>query len=306
MSFLPSETVDAVIRAARGAALAARPLVGQGDGDAVDAAAVDALRHGLRTLKVDGRVVAGEGEKDDAPMLYPGERFGTGNGPAVDLVVDPVDGTRLAAAGRSGAFCIVALAPRDAFLDIGPAHYAEKVVSAVDGPRVGVPIAESLALVAAARQVPISEVRVAVQTRPRNSEHARAVTDAGAQLVGFEHGDIERSLQVLNGDLDLLIGVGGAPEGVLTAALARTLGGSVSLRFAPQSRLEARRVEQAGLSTGVAVDTDAVCAGEPLVVVASVTGVDLGGGLTLAPATDDAVDVWSSVAEPAERFVKNR
>ncbi|KQM83023.1 hypothetical protein ASE68_06980 [Agromyces sp. Leaf222] len=284
----------ALLDAVRAAATAARPLVGGGDGDAVDAAAVDALRVALAGVPADIRVVSGEGEKDDAPMLSPGERFGTGAGPVLDLVVDPVDGTRLAASGRAGAMAILAVAPRGSFADPGPAFYLDKLVHA--RPRGGadaglgldLSVGENLERLAAAHGRSVSSLRVAVQARPRNAAVADAVHAAGATLHAFEHGDIERVAHAAaaEGDLDLLLGIGGAPEGLLEAALVRAHGGVMLARFAPQSAAETARIdaftaalEPAAVERGfVAADglaLDGLCAASALVVIAPVTACGL-------------------------------
>lgn len=311
-----------LLEAVRAAAAAAGPFVGGGDGDAVDAAAVDALRLALAEAPADLRVVSGEGEKDDAPMLHPGERFGTGAGPALDLVVDPVDGTRLAAAGRPGAMAILAVAPRGAFADPGPAFYLDKLVHARTdadaGLSLALPVAENLARLAAALGRPVASLRVAVQARPRNAAIADAVRAAGGALHGFEHGDIERVAHAAapGGDLDLLLGIGGAPEGLLEAAIVRAHGGVMRARFAPQSDGEAARVEAfiAGLGEGdvergfargaggragggrgagggggaAGIDVDGLCAASALVVIAPVTACALAparAGLVLVDET---------------------
>ncbi|WP_158551779.1 fructose-bisphosphatase class II [Agromyces sp. PvR057] len=284
----------ALLDAVRAAAAAARPLVGGGDGDAVDAAAVDALRGALAGVPADIRVVSGEGEKDDAPMLHPGERFGTGAGAALDLVVDPVDGTRLAAAGRPGAMAILAVAPRGSFADPGPAFYLDKLVHARPGGGVDaglaldLPVGENLARLAAAHGRPVSSLRVAVQARPRNAEAADAVRAAGAILHAFEHGDIERVAHAAapDGDLDLLLGIGGAPEGLLEAAIVRAHGGVMHAGFAEQSAVEAARIEafatalgpgavERGFVTAAGLRLDDLCAASALVVIAPVTACAL-------------------------------
>ncbi|GAA1948037.1 fructose-bisphosphatase class II [Agromyces allii] len=298
---------DALLVAVRAAADAARPLVGGGDGDAVDAAAVDALRIALAGVPADIRVVSGEGEKDDAPMLHPGERFGTGVGPALDLVVDPVDGTRLAAAGRPGAMAILAVAPRGSYADPGPAFYLDKLVharserpagaaSADPGLALDRSVEENLDRLAAAHGRPVSTLRVAVQRRPRNTAVADAVRAAGASLHEFEHGDIERVAHAAapGGDLDLLLGIGGAPEGLLEAAIVRAHGGVMLARFAPQSTAERARI--AGYTAGLAEDAvergfvaaggvvlAGLCAASALVVISPVTAC------ALAPARTDLV-----------------
>ena len=280
----PPQLRAALAAAVRAAADAAVPLVGSGDADAVDAAAVDALRVALATVPAALRVVAGEGEKDGAPMLEPGERFGTGGGPELDLVVDPVDGTRLAAAGRPGAMAILAVAPTGSFLDLGPAYYLDKLVHA--GPDAGLslgdPVPDLLARLAEARGVPVHELRVAVQARPRNARVAAEVERAGARLRAFEHGDIERVVHAAasGGSLDLLLGVGGAPEGVLEAAIVRAHGGVMQARFAPQSRREARRLADAGIDVDRVASLDELCAAPAFVAVAPVTASALGPAAT--------------------------
>jgi fructose-1,6-bisphosphatase II len=273
---LRAELLAAVVAAAD----AARPLVGGGDAHAVDAAAVDALRIALATVAADGRIVAGEGEKDDAPMLHPGERFGTGQGPAIDVAVDPVDGTRLAAAGSPGAMAILAAAPRGAFLDLGPAHYLDKLVHA--GPDVGLdlelPTSENLARLAAARGLTVADLRVAVQARPRNAEIAAAVEASGAHLHAFEHGDIERVVHAVasDGSIDLLLGIGGAPEGIIEAAIVQAHDGFMQARLAPQSAAESERLRRAGADQAHVWALDELCSAPAFVAIAAVTACALG------------------------------
>ena len=275
----------ALAEAARLAAVAAVPFVGSGDRDAVDGAAVAAMRAALAGVEADGRVVVGEGEKDEAPMLHLGERFGTGRGPAIDIAVDPVDGTSLAAAGLPGAMAIMAVAPRGAFLDIGPAHYMAKLVSRVPGLELDAPVGETVGRIAAARGIPLADVRIAVQDRPRNAGLARAATEAGATVELFAHGDVERCLRAArpDGDLDLVVGIGGAPEGVLTAAAVRALGGWMQARLAPQSAEEVERLAAAGVDVDRVAGLDELCGDVAAVLLTAVTPCDLGPGLRLAP-----------------------
>ena len=274
-----------LLEATRVAALAAIDRVGGGDRDAVDGAAVAAMRSVLAVIPVDGRVVVGEGEKDAAPMLQLGERFGTGLGPAIDIAVDPVDGTSLAAAGLPGAMAVMAVAPRGAFLDIGPAHYMEKLVSRVPGLRLDAPFAEAIRRIAETRGVAEADVRVAVQERPRNDGYARAARAAGASVELFEHGDVERCLRVArpDGDLDVVVGIGGAPEGVLTAAAVRALGGWMQARLAPQSDAEASRIAEAGLGPERTYDLAELCGEGAWLFLTAVTPIDLGPGERLSP-----------------------
>ncbi|WP_430645723.1 fructose-bisphosphatase class II [Agromyces sp. GXS1127] len=274
---------DGLAAAVHAAAIAAVPFVGRGDREAVDGAAVAAMRAALTLLDVDGRVVVGEGEKDDAPMLHLGERFGTGAGPEADVAVDPVDGTSLAAAGEPGAMAILAAAPRGAFLDIGTAHYMAKLVSWLPGLDIDAPVRESIARIAEARGVPVDEVRVAVQDRPRNAAVADAAEASGARVERFVHGDVERCLRAArpDGDLDLVVGIGGAPEGVLTAAAVRALGGWMQARLAPQSAGESERIAEAGIPLGRVSELDDLCGDRVAVFLTAVTPCDLGPGVRL-------------------------
>lgn len=301
--FLPPELAPLFLAATRAAAEAAGELVGGGDREAVDGAAVRAMRAVLAGIPVDGRIVVGEGEKDAAPMLHLGERFGTGAGPAVDVAVDPVDGTSLAAAGLPGAMAVMAVAPRGAFLDIGPAHYMEKLVSRVQGLELDEPLASAIERIARLRGVPVAEVRVAVQDRPRNRDLVAAARGACASLELFSHGDVERCLRAAraDGDLDLVVGIGGAPEGVLTAAAVRALGGWMRARLAPQSAVEAERIAAAGLQAGRIVTLDELCAADAGFFLTAVTACELGPGVRLLPGESVASGVGGVTAVPAAR-----
>ena len=294
---LAESALDArFLAATAAAAAAARRWVGSGDGMAVDAAAVAAMRAALSGVDVDGRVVVGEGEKDAAPMLHLGERFGTGAGPSVDIAVDPVDGTRLAAAGLAGAMAVMAVAPRGALLDIGPAHYMEKLVSRVPGLRIDAPLADAVARIAEARGIDAAAVRVAVQERPRNDGYVRAARAAGASVELFEHGDVERCLRAAQAgaDVDLVVGIGGAPEGVLTAAGVRALGGWMQARLAPQGADEAGRLAASGRSADRVHGLDELCGDDAWLFLTAVTACTVAPGRTLQPG-----ESWS--VAPARR-----
>ncbi|WP_165877513.1 fructose-bisphosphatase class II [Agromyces fucosus] len=290
--------VDGFRRATALAALAATPLVGSGDGHAVDALAVQALRAALGELDVDGVVVVGEGEKDEAPMLYVGERFGRGGGPAVDLAVDPVDGTRLAAAGAPGAMAVLALAPRGTLAALGSAHYLEKHVTWLPDAPAGASVGELVARIAAARGAAPAEVRVAVQERPRNEGFVDEARAAGASVELFVHGDVERSLRAAGGraGLDLVSGVGGAPEGVLTAAAVRALGGSMWARMAPQSTSERERVIADGLDLDRVWSLGELCGAPAWVFLSAVTECAPGDtvlpGVRTVPGDGARVSTW--------------
>ena len=300
---------DRFLAATVDAARAAAPLVGSGRGDEIDGLAVQALRAALAPLDVDGVVVVGEGEKDEAPMLFVGERFGTGAGPAVDLAVDPIDGTRLAASGRPGAMAVMAVAPRGALAAVGAAHYMEKHVTWVPDVPAGASLAELVDRAAATREVAAADVRVAVQQRPRNERFVAEVRAAGASVELFEHGDVERCIRAARGGggLDIVSGIGGAPEGVLTAAAVRALGGSMHARLAPQSTVEAARIAAAGLSAIRLFGLDDLCGADAWFFLTAVTPIDLGPGERLSPGQSWGIGPgWKAPVTPAPRSAGRR
>jgi fructose-1,6-bisphosphatase II len=262
-----------LLSATQAAALACRPWVGRGEPKAADAAAVAALRATLAGLPGRARVVIGEGEKDDSPMLFAGEELGTGDGPACDLAVDPLEGTRLCARGEPGALSVLAAALPGS-LWATPGWYMEKIVvgaAASGAVSLDRSVEENLVEVAAAVGKPVTELVVAVQDRPRHTDLVAAVRRAGSYVVLFGDGDVMAALQVLlpGGGLDVLVGVGGAPEGVLTACAARLLGGAMEGRLAPQSVEEQARLTEAGGDPGRILTADELLADDDCVFVAT-------------------------------------
>ncbi|MEO6867774.1 MAG: class II fructose-bisphosphatase, partial [Gaiellales bacterium] len=221
--------------------------VGRGDKKAADGAAVDAMRSMLARIEMDGLVVIGEGEKDDAPMLFNGERIGTGNLPECDVAVDPLEGTSLCARGMPDAIATIAIAERGAMFDPGPAFYMEKLVTdneaamAIDIERS---IEENVQAVAAAKGKPINECTVLMLDRPRHQDAKRRVREMGARIRLISDGDVAGAMSAATEGtgIDLLYGVGGTPEGVLAACAIRCLGGEIQARIAPQSDEEMKAV----------------------------------------------------------------
>jgi fructose-1,6-bisphosphatase II len=243
-----------LLHATQGAAVACLPWIGRDDPKAADGAAVAALRGRLDRLPGRCRVVIGEGEKDDAPMLYRGEVLGTGAGPACDVAVDPLEGTRLCARGQDGAVSVIAAAPPGT-LFATPGWYMEKLVvrpAATRAVSLDRPVADNLAALAEALGKPVGALVVGVQDRPRHQELVAKIRQAGAAVALFGDGDVMASLRVLlpGGDLDALTGIGGAPEGVITACAARLLGGDMQGRLAPQNPEERTVLEEDGASFG--------------------------------------------------------
>jgi fructose-1,6-bisphosphatase II len=256
MSTPPSQKPDRnlaleLVRVTEAAALAAARMVGRGDKEGADQAAVDAMRLVLDTVSMDGVVVIGEGEKDEAPMLYNGEQIGDGTPPKVDIAVDPLEGTRLAALGMPSALAVIALSERGSMFDPGPCVYMEKIAG---GPDIADlldldrPLAETLALVAERRHRDIRDVMVVMLDRERHHDAMGQVRDAGARVRLITDGDVSASLLAVseNSPVDLLWGIGGTPEGVISAAAIKCIGGQLLGRLWPRSDEERAAAVQAG------------------------------------------------------------
>jgi fructose-1,6-bisphosphatase II len=240
-----------LVRVTEAAALSAARLVGRGDKEAADQAAVDAMRVVLGTVSMDGLVVIGEGEKDEAPMLYNGERVGDGSEPEVDIAVDPLEGTTLTARGMPSALSVIAIAPRGTMFDPGPCVYMEKLAGGSDLHDLldlDRPIGETCALVAERRGVNIGDVMVVVLDRPRHQEGIEAIRAAGARVRLISDGDVSAALLAVStrSPVDLLWGVGGTPEGVISAAAIKAIGGGLVGRLWPRDEDERKAALDAG------------------------------------------------------------
>lgn len=248
--------IYALRRVTEAAARAAFDWIGRGRKDEGDAAAVDAMRTVLNHLDIDGRVVIGEGEKDEAPQLYKGERLGRGpeSGFAVDIAVDPVDGTSHLAKGQTNALAAVAMTPQGAMFDPGPAFYMEKFAGppAVKG-RIDplAPTRDKLKVLAAALGKPVSDLSVYVLEKPRHRRLVEEIHAAGARVALYPAGDVAGAIVAAmpGGEVDCLMGTGGTPEGVLAACAIRALGGEFLGRLDPQLEHERAAVAHAGLDT---------------------------------------------------------
>ncbi|TFD02128.1 fructose-bisphosphatase class II family protein [Cryobacterium sinapicolor] len=248
----PAELVAAVRASTEAAAVATLPWVGRGDKIAADQAAVAAMRAVLLTAPFRGTVVIGEGEKDHAPMLANGERLGSGDGPDCDIAVDPLDGTTLAALGLPGAVCVIALSPRGTMFDPAGVFYMEKLISGPAGHGVldlRASATHNLRAFAAARSVPETALTVAVLDKPRHVALIRELEFAGARVLRIAEGDVSTAIAAASTDagVDLSMGIGGTPEGVIAACAVRALGGVMLGRMAPQSDAERGAARSAGL-----------------------------------------------------------
>jgi fructose-1,6-bisphosphatase II len=271
-----------LVRVTEAAALAAARWQGRGDKEAGDQAAVDAMRLMLSTVPMDGVVVIGEGEKDEAPMLYNGEEIGTGEPPEADIAVDPVEGTTLLAEGRPGAIAVLSLAPRGTMFDPGPCVYMEKLVvgpDAVGAIDLDAPIKENLQSIAKAKGREVRDLTVVMLDRDRHEELKREIREAGARLQLIQHGDVSAGLRAAREsreDVDLLVGIGGTPEGVITACGVKCIGGEMLGRLWPRNDEERSAAENAGYDLDQVLTTDDLVNSDD--VFFACTGIT-GGGL---------------------------
>lgn len=241
-----------LVRATEAAAIRSLPWIGRGDKNAADGAAVEAMRAHLNTVAIDGTVVIGEGEKDQAPMLFKGERIGQGRGPACDIAVDPIDGTTLTAAGRNNALSVIAAADRGSMLDASSVFYMDKIVTDHHGAHavhISQSVEENIRALAAAKQKPVEQLTVAVLNRPRHADLITRIRGAGAGTRLLSDGDVAGGINAARPDsrIDMCIGVGGSPEGITTACAVRALGGFMQATLAPSSDAERAAGEAAGL-----------------------------------------------------------
>lgn len=244
-----------LVRATEAAAIRSVPFIGRGQKEKADGAAVDAMRAFLNTVDFDGVIVIGEGEKDNAPMLFNGEHVGTGRGPQCDVAVDPIDGTTLTAEGRNNALSVLAVSDRGSMLDASSVFYMDKIVTGPAG--VGVvdirlPVAENIRRLAKALDKPVDELVVSVLNRPRHARLIEEIRAAGAGTRLMSDGDVAGGINAArhNARTDMCIGIGGSPEGVATTCAIKALGGHI------QGRLWARDDDekQRGIDAGLKLD----------------------------------------------------
>ena len=268
-----------LMRVTEAAALSASRYMGMGDKELVDQAAVDAMRFTLGSIHMDGEVFIGEGEKDEAPMLYIGERIGDGSEPAVQLAVDPIDGTTLLSKGLPGAIAVVALSPRGTMNCPRETVYMDKIVvgrEAGDVIDINAPVADNLRLIARAMRRDVREVTVVVLERPRHAKLLAEIRDAGSRVKLITDGDVAASIHAALPEegVDVLMGIGGTPEGVLSAAAIKCIGGSIQCKAWPRDEQEHRRAVDAGLDLDMVYTADDLVAGDDVVFAA--TGVSSG------------------------------
>ena len=256
-----------MIRVTEAAAIAAARFAGRGDKNAADAAAVDAMRLVLSGVPMDGVVVIGEGEKDEAPMLYNGERIGNGTPPMVDVAVDPIDGTTLTAMGRNGALSVIALAEAGSMFNPGPCFYMQKIAV---GPRgrgcidINASATDNLRELSRRLKKPVQELGVVVLDRPRHDDLIAEVREAGARVISITDGDVAGAIATgwPGSGADVLFGIGGTPEGVIAAAALKGLGGEIQGRLHATTDEDRQKAEALGYSFTRVLSTDDLVASD--------------------------------------------
>ncbi len=240
-----------LVRVTEAAALSAGRFMGRGDKEAADKAAVDAMRVMLNTIEMDAVIVIGEGEKDRAPMLFNGERVGTGSPPPMDIAIDPIDGTRPLANGLSNSIATVAIAPRGTMFDPGPFLYMDKIAVGPEAKGVvdiEAPVAENLKEVARAKEIDIDDLTVVILDRPRHEQLISEVRQCGCRIRLIMDGDVSGALMTAwpGSGIDVLMGIGGTPEGVLAACALRSMGGEIQGKLYARNREELERGREMG------------------------------------------------------------
>ncbi len=256
-----------LVRATESAALAAARWVGRGNKNGADAAAVDAMRLSLSTVQMNGIVVIGEGEKDEAPMLYNGEMVGDGSDPQVDVAVDPIDGTTLTAYGLNNALSVIAVGERGSMFDPGPSFYMQKIAvgpDAVGSIDINASATQNLRWIAKAKRETVRDLTAVILDRPRHAELIDEVRASGARIRLIRDGDVYGAIASAWPDagVDVLFGVGGTPEGVISAAALKSMGGEIQAKLCPQTDEERANVLSAGLDLDRVLTQDDLVQGD--------------------------------------------
>ncbi len=278
-----------LVRVTEAAAMAAARWMGRGDKEGADGAAVDAMRVVLDSVQMDGIVVIGEGEKDEAPMLYNGENVGDGNGPLADVAVDPIDGTTLTALGRANAIAVLAVSDRGTMFNPGPCVYMEKI--AVGPECVGVidinaSVTENLHAVAKAKGERVRDITVVILDRDRHNDIIGEVREAGARIRLIPDGDVAGAISTAWADTgaDVLLGIGGTPEGVISAAALKAMGGEMQGKLWPRNEAERTESIEQGYDLDQILTTDDLVKGDNCFFAATgVTDGDLLRGVHYTP-----------------------
>ncbi len=278
-----------LVRVTESAALAASRWMGRGDKEGADGAAVDAMRQMLRTVQMDGFVVIGEGEKDEAPMLYNGEQVGDGSAPNVDIAVDPIDGTTLTSLGRGNALAVIAVSDRGTMFDPGPCVYMEKIAvgpGCADVIDIAQSPTENLRRVAEAKGEEVRDLTAVILDRDRHSDLIAEVRASGARIRLIPDGDVAGAISTAWADsgADILFGIGGTPEGVISAAALKCMGGALQGRLWPRNESERSAAIEQGYDLDAVLDTDDLVTGDNCFFAATgITDGELVKGVHYSP-----------------------
>lgn len=301
-----------LVRTTEAAALASARWLGKGEKEAGDQAAVSAMRLSFKAIDIDGTVIIGEGEKDNAPMLYKGEKLGTTRGPRVDVAIDPVEGTNLLAYGRPNAISVVGVAPAGSMFDPGPSYYMKKLVvgmearNAVD---LEAPVNDNLKNIAAAIGKEVEDLVVFVLEKPRHAELIAQIRKAGARIQLHTDGDVAGALMAVdpNSNIDVMMGTGGTPEGVLAACAIQALGGEMLCRLDPQKQTERDALAEWGMDIDRILDVNTLVDSDDVFFAA--TGISGGTFLEGVKYTGKGADTHSLVIRGktgTTRYIKSR
>ncbi|MEU4233366.1 class II fructose-bisphosphatase [Nonomuraea sp. NPDC026600] len=282
-----------LVRVTEAAAMAAARWVGRGDKNGADGAAVNAMRQLINTVSMNGVVVIGEGEKDHAPMLFNGERVGDGSGADCDVAVDPIDGTRLTALGMPDAVSVIAVSERGSMYDPSAVFYMEKLVTgceAADVVDIEAPVSANIAAVARAKGVSSSDVTVVVLDRPRHEQMVKEIRETGARIKFIVDGDVAGAIMAARADtgIDLMLGIGGTPEGIVAACALKCMGGVIQGKLWPRDDAERQKAIDAGHDLGQVLTTNDLVRSEDVFFAATgitqgelMQGVRFRGGVAL-------------------------
>lgn len=301
-----------LVRTTEAAALASARWLGKGEKEAGDEAAVSAMRLSFKAIDIDGAVVIGEGEKDNAPMLYKGEKLGSTRGPSVSVAVDPVEGTNLLAYGRPNAISVVGVAPAGKMFDPGPSYYMKKLVVGVEARNavdLDAPVADNLSKIAAALGKEVEDLVVFVLDKPRHGELIARIRKAGARIQLHTDGDVAGALMAVdpNSEIDVMMGTGGTPEGVLAACAIQALGGEMLCRLDPQKSKEKKALAEWGMELDRILDVNTLVASDDVFFAA--TGISGGTFLEGVKYTGKGADTHSLVIRGKTgtiRYIKSR
>lgn len=293
---VPSEAPDRnlaleLVRVTEAAAMAGGRWVGRGDKNGADGAAVKAMRTLVQTVSMNGVVVIGEGEKDEAPMLFNGERIGDGSGAECDVAVDPIDGTTLTAKGMTNALSVLAVAERGAMFDPSAVFYMDKIATGPEAAEfidITAPAAVNVRRVAKAKRAAPEDVTVVVLDRPRHEQLAHEIRETGARIKFISDGDVAGAIEAAQEDtgVDLLLGVGGTPEGIIAACALKCLGGAIQGRLWPKDEAERASAEAAGHDVDKVLTGDDLVRGDNVFFVATgITDGELLRGVRYRPET---------------------